>query len=181
DHVAPGVGQGPRRLLDARQQLVERDVMRPGHAQPRDMERDIRREEARHLLLDHAVGGGNDQADPCRHRIPPGLPPAHRASSRSMNTPHFASSLSATNSSALCAWSIEPGPITTEGMPAAANRPASVPYATLAWSRAPISSLVSPTSSAFAGVSSPGNSDFSSNVKPASGAIAFMAGSSVRA
>src|SRR5689334_3032240 len=37
---------------------------------------------------------------------------------RSRNLPHFSSSLMAMNSSALCAWSIEPGPQTTVGIPA---------------------------------------------------------------
>src|SRR5262249_45231037 len=46
---------------------------------------------------------------------------------RPRNVPHFSSSARAMNSSALCAWSIVPGPITTDGIPAAANRPASVP------------------------------------------------------
>ncbi len=40
---------------------------------------------------------------------------------------HFVSSLKATNSSALCAWSIEPGPQITAGMPARWKCPASVP------------------------------------------------------
>ena len=49
------------------------------------------------------------------------------AMSRSRKALHASSCETAMYSSALCAWSIEPGPMTTVGMPARANRPASVP------------------------------------------------------
>src|SRR6185437_6284999 len=52
----------------------------------------------------------------------------------SRNWPHASSCTRATNSSALCACSIEPGPQITDGMPARWKWPASVPYETAsAW------------------------------------------------
>jgi hypothetical protein len=44
-----------RRLLDAREQLLEGEAMGAGHAQARDMRGGARRKGRRHLLLHHPV------------------------------------------------------------------------------------------------------------------------------
>ena len=62
-HVALRVGQRSRGVLDARQELIERHMMRTGHAQPRHVRLHPGRDVAHHLLLDHPVRRRNDQAD----------------------------------------------------------------------------------------------------------------------
>src|SRR5262245_30160200 len=75
----------------------------------------------------------------------------------STNPAHFSSSAISTNSSGVCACAIDPGPITTEGISAMlANRLASVPKATLAWSLRPARLLASVTMAASAVVSRAG-------------------------
>jgi len=67
DDVAAGVYQRGRGLLDLRQQRVEGNAMRPGHAQPRHVCRHARRHVAHHFLFHHAVRGRDDQSDARRH------------------------------------------------------------------------------------------------------------------
>ena len=55
NHLATGIHQRATRLLDARQQPVERAVIGAGHAQARDVGLDACRKGRNHLLLDHPV------------------------------------------------------------------------------------------------------------------------------
>ena len=80
----------------------------------------------------------------------------HRSISRSTKAAHRSSSAVSIHSSALCACSIEPGPMMTVGIPAPSKSPASVPKATLAWSFRPASDLASVTIAASGEASRPG-------------------------
>ena len=64
-----------------------------------------------------------------------------RSTSRRRNPAQRSSSASSTYSSGLCATVMSPGPQTTLAMPRAANRPASVPNATLAGGPPPASAV----------------------------------------
>src|SRR5689334_21554022 len=69
---------------------------------------------------------------------------------------HLSSSESATNSSALWAWSSEPGPQTTAEIPAPWKWPASVPYATASTALAPRISPARATAGECASITRPG-------------------------
>ncbi len=66
DDRAARIDERARRLRDARQEHVRRDVMAARHTQARDMRLDAARKGGDHLLLDHAVRGRDDQPDPGR-------------------------------------------------------------------------------------------------------------------
>ena len=55
DGIAFGVNQRPAGSLDVGQKRLERLAIAARHAQARDMDDNVLREVADHLLLDHAV------------------------------------------------------------------------------------------------------------------------------
>ena len=86
-----------------------------------------------------------------------------------------------TNSSGWWAWLMLPGPHTTVGMPAFLKRPASVPKATSVVRSSPARRWASSVTGSFAAPRKLGISQMVSNLKPASGATFFIAGSMLAA
>jgi hypothetical protein len=66
DDVAARIDQRRRRFDNPRQEFVDADAMRAGHAQPRHVRGHARRHVPHHLLLHHPVRRRNDQSD-ARH------------------------------------------------------------------------------------------------------------------
>ena len=81
-----------------------------------------------HQSYVHKLLTGRQDFDALRQRGGlAGYPQRSESEHDIVESSHASSSLSATNSSARCAWSIEPGPQITAGMPAIWKCPASVP------------------------------------------------------